>query len=253
MKRNRLLSKFAFIKTEYLKKSVLFLLLFLAACTPRYQPAPPPQYTYRESTQIAYADKPKPMAAKGLIIVDPGHGGDDEGTKSLSKPVYSEKSFNLITAKFVSSYLRQMGYQVLMTRIDDNFVSLKNRYEMTNRENPRLFVSVHYNAAPSSDAHGIEVFYYRSEDNQARTQESKKLAQLALNQIISSTQAKSRGIKHGDYAVIRETKVPAILVEGGFLSNDDELSKIKDPNYLKQVAWGIAQGINKYLSLKDEG
>ena len=233
-------------------KRILFLLIFLTACTPKYQPPPPPQYTYRD-TQIAYVEKPKPVPLKGLIIVDPGHGGEDEGTKSLSKPVYSEKSFNLITAKFLSSYLRQMGYQVMMTRIDDNFVSLKNRYEITNRENPRLFVSVHYNAAPSSDAHGIEVFYYRSEDNANRTQESKKLAQLALNQLIASTQAKSRGVKHGDYAVIRETKVPAILVEGGFLSNDDELTKIKDPNYLKQVAWGIAQGINKYLSLKDEG
>lgn len=233
-------------------KRILILLVLLAACTPRYQPPAPPQYTYRESTQIAYVDKPKPIPQKGIIIVDPGHGGEDEGTKSLSKPVYAEKSFNLMTAKFLSSYLRQMGYQVMMTRIDDNFVSLKNRYEMTNRENPRLFVSVHYNAAPSSDAYGIEVFYYRSEDNANRTAESKKLAQLTLNQLIASTQAKSRGVKHGDYAVIRETKVPAILVEGGFLSNDDELAKIKDPNYLKQVAWGIAQGINKYLSLKDE-
>lgn len=232
-------------------KRILFLLIFLTACTPKYQPQVRQEYTYRDS-QIAYIEKPKPIQTKGLIIVDPGHGGEDEGTKSLSKPVYSEKSFNLITAKFLSSYLRQMGYQVMMTRIDDNFVSLKNRYEITNRENPRLFVSVHYNAAPSPDAYGIEVFYYRSEDNVGRTQESKKLAQLALNQIIASTQAKSRGVKHGDYAVIRETKVPAILVEGGFLSNDEELNKIKDPNYLKQVAWGIAQGINKYLSLKDE-
>lgn len=232
-------------------KRLLLLLLFLTACTPRYQPPAAPVFSPRDN-QIAFVEKPKPLPAKGLIIVDPGHGGDDEGTKSLSKPVYSEKSFNLITAKFVSSYLRQMGYQVMMTRIDDNFVSLKNRYEMTNRENPRLFVSVHYNAAPSSEAHGIEVFYYRSEDNPNRTQDSKKLAQITLNQVISSTQAKSRGVKHGDYAVIRETKVPAILVEGGFLSNDDELTRIKDPNYLKQVAWGIAQGINRYLSLKDE-
>lgn len=222
----------------------LFLvLLFLAGCSqPRY--APPVYYPVQERE----VEKPKPQPVRGVILIDPGHGGEDEGTKSLSKPVYSEKSFNLITAKFVSSYLKQLGYQTVLTRTDDTFVSLKGRFEGANNLKPTLFVSVHYNAASSPEANGVEVFYYRAEDNPSRTQESKKLAQSVLTEVLGSTGAKSRKVKHGDYAVIRETNMPAILIEGGFLSNEEELAKIKDPNYLKKVAWGIAQGIDKYLN-----
>jgi N-acetylmuramoyl-L-alanine amidase len=235
-----------------MKRFLLLLLLFLAGCQSKY-PIERARYVAPLDTTVAY-EKPRNFStSKGLIIIDPGHGGEDEGTKSLTKPVYSEKSFNLITAKFLVSYLRQMGYKVMMTRTDDTFIPLKTRYEFANNQKPLLFVSVHYNAAASPEAKGIEVFYYRSDDNKDRTQASKKLAQSTLNQLLTVTQAKSRGVKHGDYAVIRETNIPAILVEGGFLSNEEELRKIKDPEYLKQIAWGISQGIDGYLSGQRQG
>lgn len=183
----------------------------------------------------------------GLIIIDPGHGGEDAGTRSLTKPRYQEKYLTLTTSKFLRDYLTQMGYQTVMTRNDDTFIPLITRAEMANKAEPALFVSVHYNSAPSAEAQGIEVFYYQSDSDKPRTKASKELATTVLTKVLRTTEAKSRGVKRGDFAVIRETKMPAVLIEGGFLTNQEELEKIKDPNYLKQIAWGIAQGVDAYM------
>lgn len=182
-----------------------------------------------------------------LIMIDPGHGGEDFGTYSLKKGKYKEKFLNLTTARIVRNYLHQMGYQTLMTRSDDVFVSLEKRAVFANNKQPKLFVSIHYNSAPNKEADGIEVFYYRSDEDHVRTKASKKLAQAILNQVVINTEAKSRGIKHGNLAVIRETQMPAVLIEGGFLTNDDELKKLKDTSYLKRLSWGIAKGIQDYI------
>ncbi|MCE2983950.1 MAG: N-acetylmuramoyl-L-alanine amidase [Parachlamydia sp.] len=190
---------------------------------------------------------PPLLMPKSLIVVDPGHGGQDTGTQSVSKPRYLEKSFNLVTAQFVATYLKQLGYRVLMTRETDTFISLEKRAEMANEQKPALFVSIHYNSAPSAEAQGIEVFYYHSKEDKVRNQKSKKLAQMVLKNVLGETSAKSRGVKHGNYAVIRETNMPAVLIEGGFLTNEAELLKLKDPGYLKKIAWGIVKGIEEYM------
>lgn len=182
-----------------------------------------------------------------LIIVDAGHGGEDFGAHSMTKPKYQEKHLNLSTAKMLNSFLTQQGYRTIMTRNDDRFIALDKRAEFANEKNPTLFVSVHYNSAPSKEAEGIEVYFYRDEQDKKRTRDSRFLAQSILDNVIEHTQAKSRGIKHGNFAVIRETKMPAILIEGGFLTNEKEIQRIKDPLYLKKLAWGIAQGINAYF------
>lgn len=186
--------------------------------------------------------------SKGFIVLDPGHGGDDFGTHSSSKPRYHEKSLNLSTSFLVKTYLEQLGYKIVMTRKDDRFISLERRAELANELTPNIFVSIHYNSAPSKEAYGIEVFYYRTDEDKERTAESKKLASSILKAVIGETKAKSRGVKHGNFAVIRHTKMPAILIEAGFLTNDDEMQKIKDPAYMKKLAWGIAQGIDNFVS-----
>lgn len=188
-----------------------------------------------------------PRALPPLIIIDPGHGGEDQGTLSLIKPAYQEKFLTLATANLLKGYLQKLGYRTKMTRTEDVFISLPLRSKIANDANAALFVSVHYNSAPSKEAHGIEVFYYKSETDQKRMNASKDLATEVLGQIIAMSKAKSRGVKAGNYAVIRETKIPAILVEGGFLTNAEELEKIKDPQYLKVLAWGIAQGVDRYI------
>jgi N-acetylmuramoyl-L-alanine amidase len=194
--------------------------------------------------------KPSLLLNRALIIIDPGHGGEDEGAQSITKPRYREKSLNLATAKLLHSYLRQLGYRVLMTRNSDIFISLIERAELANKYHPDLFVSVHYNSAPSAEAHGIEVFYYLDKEDKHRAHQSKKLGQHVLKHLLIETDAKSRGVKHANYAVIRETNMPAILIEGGFLTNAAELEKIKEPAYQKKLAWGAAKGIDEYLSEK---
>src|SRR5262245_5618010 len=84
------------------------------------------------------------LVQKFSIVLDPGHGGHDIGTQSISKPRYQEKSLNLVTARFVREYLQQLGYQVLMTREEDKFVSLDRRAQIANEHKPTLFVSIHY-------------------------------------------------------------------------------------------------------------
>lgn len=203
----------------------------------------------QQSTSI----KPPLLVQNFSILLDPGHGGHDVGTQSISKPRYQEKSLNLVTAQFVKNYLQQLGYQVGMTREQDKFVSLDKRTQIANERKPTLFVSIHYNSAPSAEAQGVEVFFYQSKDKEKkeRMQKSKRLAQAVLKNVIANTHAKSRGVKQANYVVIRDTMMPAILVEGGFVTNEAELEKLKDPTYLKRLAWGIVRGIEDYLSKPD--
>ena len=201
-----------------------------------------------EPAVVAIQPKERPPFRRKVVVIDPGHGGGDLGTQSTTKPRYKEKHLNLSTSKMLEGFLQQMGYQTVMTRTDDTFLTLEKRAEIANGLKCDLFISVHYNSAPAKQAEGVEVFFYRDDKDKDRATSSKALAQLVLNKVIENTEAKSRGVKHGDLSVIRNTKMPAILVEGGFLTNDDEMQRLKDPNYLKRVAWGIAQGIHAYLS-----
>jgi N-acetylmuramoyl-L-alanine amidase len=181
------------------------------------------------------------------IVIDPGHGGEDYGTYSIKSPKYQEKLLTLSSAMMLKRFLNQMGYKTSLTRKDDSFISLEDRAAIANNLKPTLFVSIHYNSAPSVEAEGVEIYYYKNDDSRRRVTKSKELAHDVLKRVLNATQAKSRGVKHGNFAVIRETEMPAILIEGGFLSHPDERSRIKNPTYLKQLAWGIALGIDDYV------
>lgn len=227
-------------------------LLFLSGCSKsiREDRVNPPTKgaMVSDKDKIAMADSLQRQPSV-LIIIDPGHGGKDEGTKSLDTPVHLEKNLTLTTAQILNTYLQGFGYKTIMTRRDDLFIPLKERADFANQKNAKLFVSVHYNAAENSKAHGIEVYYYQTADNKERSEKSKALASTVLEHVINNTKAKSRGVKHGNFAVIRETKMPAILVEGGFMTNPEEMQKIKDAAYIKKLAWAIASGIKQYLQV----
>ncbi len=226
-----------------------FFVFLLSSCAePMYIPPPAPPEMYppipREMAGEAKGRKPK---SDVFIVIDPGHGGEDFGTHSNTKPKYQEKHLNLSTAQLLRTFLNKQGYKTIMTRSDDTFISLDRRAEFANEQKPTLFVSVHYNSAPSKEAEGIEVYFYKSDEDKVRTRESRLLAKAILDKVLDNTEAKSRGIKHGNFAVIRKTDMPAVLIEGGFLTNDNEMQRIKDPAYVKKLAWGIAQGITAYL------
>lgn len=206
--------------------------------------APPPPPLYGEKAPLAPSI---PSISKKVVLIDAGHGGEDFGARSCTTPRYQEKNLTLSTSKLLKTYLEQMGFAAIMTRNEDVFVPLDKRAKIANQLKPELFVSVHYNSAPSKEAEGIEVYFFRDKEDQTRTKASRSLAQDVLTKIEKSTGARSRGVKHGNFLVIRETEIPAILVEGGFLTNSSEMDRIKDPAYLKKIAWGIAEGIQVYL------
>jgi N-acetylmuramoyl-L-alanine amidase len=225
---------------------LLFVFLLSSCAQPMYVSPPAPSEIYPPIPRVSDAKVSSPKSDV-FIVIDPGHGGDDFGTHSNTKPKYQEKHLNLATAQLLRTFLNKQGYKTVMTRNDDTFITLDRRAEFANEQKPTLFVSVHYNSAPSAEAEGVEVFFYKSDDNKNRTRESRLLAKSILDKVLDNTQAKSRGVKHGNFAVIRQTNMPAVLIEGGFLTNDSEMQRIKDPAYIKKLALGIAQGITAYI------
>lgn len=180
--------------------------------------------------------------AFSTIVIDAGHGGKDYGG-SYGK-VY-EKHLALDTAKRVEYMLKKKGYRTRMTRSSDVFLSLQKRASIGNRYGNSIFVSIHYNCTYRRAAKGIETFYYSSR--------SKPLAQYVHKAVLRKTGANDRKVKHARYYVIRNAKNPAILFEGGFLTNSSECRACKKGNYRQKVAEGIVKGIGQYQSARRSG
>jgi len=183
------------------------------------------------------------------IVLDPGHGGQNIGARSKS-PFCEEKRLCLQTARIVKKYLDQLGYHVVMTRNTDAFISLAKRVEIASQAGSSAFVSLHYNSSRNPIAKGVEVFFFDGKEKTPRVAASKKLADAVLPRIIRRTQAVSRGVKKGNFYVIRETTMPAILVEGGFITNPQERSFLKTHEHLDKIARGIADGIDHYFKMR---
>lgn len=189
-----------------------------------------------------------PLVAAPLVVIDPGHGGKHLGARS-TRHSFEEKQFTLPTAEKLKEKLQRMGYRVRMTRTRDVFVSLRDRANYANKHHGDIFVSIHYNSAPNKpQIHGIEVYYFGFKDN--RYHKGRTLAQRVLDQMLKQSRAHSRGTKPAQFVVLKETRMPSILVEGGFLTNAEERRKIKDPAYQDKLATGIARGIDLYFKGK---
>jgi N-acetylmuramoyl-L-alanine amidase len=221
---------------------VFFCLVLLNAGCSNHQTIEP----VKPTKQIAARHQPIPRLPK--IAIDAGHGGKDLGAQSAVAPKAQEKALTLSAALYLNETLQKMGHPTLLTRGGDVFVPLKVRSEFANSNQAALFVSVHFNSAPSKTAEGIEVYYYDSEANNERTARSKALAEKVLEKVTNRLGMKSRGVKKGNFSVIRETKMPAILVEGGFLTNDQEAAKVAKPETLKALADSIALGVKEYYT-----
>ena len=187
------------------------------------------------------------VRSKWTICLDPGHGGDDYGTHSIERPRYHEKYLALATALMTQDHLEKMGYRVILTRKDDGFVSLDDRVKIAHQKKADLFVSIHFNSAPNRGASGVEVYHYKLGKERWRGETSRRLAQQVVARVAKTAGVKTRGAKQGNFAVIRNTSIPAILVEGGFLTNAQEMDRIKDPKHLNRIAYGMALGIDEHL------
>ncbi|HEX3044453.1 MAG TPA: N-acetylmuramoyl-L-alanine amidase [Bacillota bacterium] len=172
------------------------------------------------------------------IIVDAGHGGIDLG--ACGRQGTREKAINLEVALRLKDLLEGAGAVVIMTRPDDTFISLYERPYQANYLDADLFISVHTNNHPDRSVKGIEVFYYPGRP------ESQSLAGSILENLSHFTGLNALGVKTNDFVVIRETQMPSILLELGFLSNFQEESIIMTQEFKENAAWAIFQGILKY-------
>lgn len=217
---------------------LFFTSFFLSGCTKQRMIYSPP---------ITKTPVPEqPLDKTEIIVIDAGHGGKDPGAIS-TRFDYEEKHLTLSTAHMVKAYLNSLGYKTVMTRSDDSYIPLSQRAEIANKQEGSLFVSIHYNSSPSESASGIEVFYYKEGDVK-RTKASKDLGEQVLERLVQHTGASTRGVKSENFAVIRKTTMPAILIEAGFLTNVEERKKLQDPHYRRFIAWGIARGIDQYCA-----
>lgn len=188
-----------------------------------------------------------PVASKNIVI-DAGHGDWDPG--KVAKDGTLEKDINLQISKYLQGYLEQSGGFVLTTRIDDTSLSdkkredLKERKNIANNEEVDLLVSIHQNSFPKENVKGAQVFYYEG------SEESKKLAECVQNRLKEVDSSNDRVAKaNKDYYILKQTKMPAIIVECGFLSNTEENNNLKNEEYQKKIAWAIYLGILDYYSL----
>lgn len=198
------------------------------------------------SKNFSIQQKTIPLKKKKLIIIDPGHGGFDMGATT---EVLVEKNLSLEMADVAKKHLSKMGYRVILTRTRDEFVPLEKRALVANQTKSHLFLSLHFNAYKDPQPHGIEIFYY-SKGEKERSHSSKRLAKLVLARILSRTKAASRGVKSGNLHVIRNTEMPAILIEGGFLTHPQEHARLADPKYIEEMGRAIAEGVDKYFRTK---
>lgn len=177
-----------------------------------------------------------------IVVIDAGHGGHDPGASS--KAGTREKDVALKASLILKKKLENYGFKVYMTRERDNYVKLYERAAIANQLGADLFISVHINAARSTSAKGIEVLY-----NPDPARNNKALARAIENKLIEYTGAVERGIvSRPKLVVIRETKMDAVLVELGFLSNtQDEMNLLTD-SYLIKCANGILDGIIDFLN-----
>lgn len=169
------------------------------------------------------------------VIIDPGHGGHDKGGQWGR--VY-EKHLALDTSVRLESHLKKKGFNTVMTRRSDYFVSLPGRMSIANKHKNAIFISIHYNYTWKQHVSGIETFYH--------SQQSKKLAQDVHRGVISRVKVVDRGVKYARYYVIRNCSIPSILVEGGFVSNSNERNRMKTAWFRDAIARGIADGVQKF-------
>ena len=208
----------------------------------------------------AEAPPPPSPAPFGLVVIDPGHGGKDSGT---TKTGMVEKELTLDVARRVERLLQDRGLATLLTRADDTFVSLPGRVQAANEQAECVFVSIHFDEATRSAAAGVETYYAARKSSlpervaswlpflqraslEPADVESQSLASFIQEALVARTQAVNRGTRPEQFFVITNVRHPAVLIEGGFLTNKDDVNKLTNGDYREQIAAAISDGVLRY-------
>lgn len=189
--------------------------------------------------QTPSVPSPRPsQPRRGLIVIDPGHGGKDPG--AVSTLGYYEKEVNLAVARYLEGMLRQKGFATLMTRQSDLYVSLEERAAVANLHAADLFVSVHADSVDSSSPNGFTVYVAR-----VASSRSTQVAQSIIRGL-SGTGTNNRGLRKANYQVLVKTRCPAVLIELGYVSNPWEAQRLREPDMQRRLAQAIATGIERF-------
>jgi len=203
------------------------------------------------------------------VVLDPGHGGYDKGAASTFG---NEKDFALDVARKLRPLLQAKGFRVIMTRENDVFIPLEVRARIANQTKDSIFVSIHFNATSSNpSATGFEIFsltprgapstnddslalhFVNMQAGSPMEAQSFELAAVVYHSMCGHfLQEFDRGIKRARFAVLRRTQIPAILVEGGFVSETGDAKRIADPEWRKQLAESISVGVEGYRALVEK-
>jgi N-acetylmuramoyl-L-alanine amidase len=199
-----------------------------------------------------------------LVVLDPGHGGQDSGAMCGT---ILEKDLTLDIAQRVDRLLQAQGLATLMTRVGDSYVSLQDRAAVTNRARDCIFVSIHFNESKKV-VNGVETYYAEHQAGPAPrlvswipffqgpaaenpTLASQSLARFIQEAMVARTRGPDRGTKAEQFFVIASVGVPAVLVEAGFLNKED-IAKLESNDYRDQMAAAISEGILRYRDVLKE-
>ncbi|CDQ40602.1 MULTISPECIES: N-acetylmuramoyl-L-alanine amidase family protein [Virgibacillus] len=216
-----------------MKKNMLFITLFLfstlilSACT-----------SNPDNNNVKHNNSKNSNTAF-KVVIDAGHGGKDVGASGESGQY--EKDFTLSVSKKVEKLLGQdPAIEVFMTRTDDSFLSQESRYrpKYANDIDADLFISIHGNTFSDPNVSGTETFYYHNN--------SRLFAETLQKHVVEATGFRDRGIKKQDLFVVKDTKMPAALIEVGYLTNLDDESKMWKDDFQNRVATSIVEGIKEY-------
>jgi len=193
------------------------------------KPAPPPP-----------PSPPQPAPGR-FIAIDAGHGGTDTGAINQTAGI-NEKTLTLAIAQKLQNVLIARGHQVRMIRSDDTFIELTGRAEIANQAGTEIFVSIHCNSAETSTAVGMESYHHTN------ATPGRDLAEKIHRALIAAFPThKNRGVKSANFVVLRETQMPACLIETEFISNNQQAQFLKDATNQQKIATAIADGIKTYF------
>ncbi|MEY2496656.1 MAG: N-acetylmuramoyl-L-alanine amidase [Verrucomicrobiota bacterium] len=204
--------------------------------------------------------KPASEPPFAVVVIDPGHGGLDSGTM---KTGMVEKDLTLDVARRVERLLQSRGLATMLTRADDTYVSLAARAALANEQPNCIFISIHFDEAGRPAATGIETYYatrqisipdrvmswlpfFQKASLESTNPESQSLASFVQEELVTHTQAVNRGTRPQQFFVIANVRHPAVLVEGGFLTNKEDVSKLATEAYREQIAAAISDGVVRY-------
>ena len=219
-----------------------------------------------------------------LVVIDPGHGGKDPGAIGFSKTL--EKDINLYASKVLQMKLNKIsGVKAVLTRTEDNFVSLHNRYKIANQLKADIFISIHSDSAKSKKVSGYSIFSLNKDPDIERANFQKNnnnqnvLGNVILDEEIQETQnvlykmyqrrkrnysiklknlilvelkslpSNSRGWKEKDFAVLKSPVIPSVLIEMGFLSNKIDEKNLNNPIFISNLMDRISMAVSKYKNI----